>query len=410
MENDDQLLSDDQTAIAVIIPLYNHAATLAAVVDGVLAYGLPVIVVDDGSRDGATTVLGHLPEEVEIIRHEENLGKGRAILSGAQRAQELGCSHIVTIDADGQHAPEDLTGFMGAISENPSAIIVGCRDFENTYVPGSSRFGRSFSNFWFRVQTGRRIGDSQSGFRAYPLTVIKAQSWREPRYAFENEILVKSAWAGITIREIPIQVHYPPPDEHISHFHRLWDNLRLSLLNTRLTMRSMLPWPHSQLDEQGEIPEPVSILHPVRSLKLLLKENADPGRLAWAVALGTFIGVTPLLGLRGMLVLIGCGFFRLNKVVALGAGNVGMPPLMPALCIEAGFFLRHGHFLTEISLKTLGYQALERFWEWCLGALVLAPTLALILGLTTWLTARSLKKARATAVPATSTAEGKSGS
>ncbi|MCK5540664.1 MAG: DUF2062 domain-containing protein [Deltaproteobacteria bacterium] len=378
--------------IAVVIPLYNHAATLVKVVADVQRFSDLIIVVDDGSTDHAVQECEKLDQSIHIIHHPRNLGKGAAILSGAKKARELKAGHIITIDADGQHYGEEIPEFFAAISKDPEAITVGCRKFDETYVPSSSRFGRSFSNFWFRVQTGRKIGDSQSGFRAYPLSVLEAFKWREKRYAFENEILVRASWSGIRVQEIDIRVHYPARHEHVSHFHRLWDNLRLSFLNTRLTIRSMLPWPHNQLDAKGLPPtEPVSIFHPLRSLRLLLKENTSPKRLAVAVALGVFVGALPLLGLRAMIILMITGYFRLNKVVALAAGNICTPPFVPALCIEAGYFMRHGTFLTELSLKTLGYQALERFWEWGLGSLLVGPALALAIGLITYFIALKLK-------------------
>ena len=380
--------------VAIVIPLYNHAATLEKVVNESRGFSEILIVVDDGSSDNVTEVLKRLDPEIHIIRHPRNLGKGAAILSGAKKACKLKATHIITIDADGQHYSDDISAFIEAVIETPEAIIVGCRDFAATYVPKSSDFGRDFSNFWFRVQTGHKIGDSQSGFRAYPLNLLEALDWREKRYAFENEVLVRAAWAGVKINEIKISVYYPAKHEHISHFHRLWDNLRLSFLNTRLTIRSMLPWPHNQMahyqiDKDDETAsEPVSILHPIRTLRLLLKENASPKRLAVAVGLGVLVGALPLLGMRAMIILMITGYFRLNKIVALAAGNICMPPFVPALCIEVGYFIRHGAWLTEISFKTLGYQALERFWEWGLGSLIVGPLLALFFGLLTLITAK----------------------
>ncbi len=392
IQAENQALSDPPSpVIAIVIPLYNHAATLEKVVNESRRFSENMIVVDDGSSDGVGEVLSRLDPTVHILRHPENLGKGAAILSGAKKARELKATHIITIDADGQHYSDDIPGFIAAVHETPEAIILGCRDFAATYVPKSSDFGRSFSNFWFRIQTGRKIGDSQSGFRAYPLTLLEAMSWREKRYAFENEVLVRTAWAGVKINEIMIGVYYPAKHEHISHFHRLWDNLRLSFLNTRLTIRSMLPWPHNQINGHDQPPsETVSLLHPIRSLKLLLKENASPKRLAVAVGLGVMVGALPLLGMRAMIILMITGYFRLNKIVALAAGNICMPPFVPALCIEVGYFIRHGAWLTEISFKTLGYQALERFWEWGLGSLVVGPLLALFFGLLTFFMANMI--------------------
>ena len=128
--------------IAVVIPLYNHAATLGKVVAEVQHFSDFIIVVDDGSSDHAVEEFKKLDHSVHIIRHPRNQGKGAAILSGAEKARELKASHIVTIDADGQHYGEDLPEFFAAISKDPEAITVGCRKFDETYVPGGSRFGR----------------------------------------------------------------------------------------------------------------------------------------------------------------------------------------------------------------------------------------------------------------------------
>jgi uncharacterized protein (DUF2062 family) len=181
----------------------------------------------------------------------------------------------------------------------------------------------------------------------------------------------------VPLREVPISVHYPPPGERVSHFNAFRDNLRLTLLNTHLTLRSVLPWPHRKLiaDEGGELK--VSVLHPLRSIKTLLTEHATPGQLATAGGVGVLLGALPLIACHTLAILFVSSFFRLNKVAAVGASQLCMPPLVPALCIEVGYYLRHGAFLTEISLETLGYQGLERLYEWLLGSLLLGPLLAL---------------------------------
>ncbi len=360
--------------ILIVIPVYNHAATLRSVVARALAVHPDVLVVDDGSSDRPLDRLQGLP--VRLAVHPRNRGKGAAIMTAARLAQGLGMTHIVTIDADGQHDPADFARFVEAVAAEPLAIVVGKRDFDAAEVPGSSRFGRRFSNFWLRLQTGRSLGDTQSGFRAYPLAVLTGLKLREQHYSFEIEVLVRAAWAGVPLREVDISVHYPPPGERVSHFHKFRDNLRLTLLNTHLTMRSVLPWPHRKLiqEEGGTIK--VSIFHPWRSLKMLLTENATPGQLAAAGALGVFLGTVPLIACHTIAILFACGFFRLNKVAAVSASQLCMPPLVPALCIETGYYLRHGSWLMEISLQTLGYQGLERLYEWLLGSLILGPLLA----------------------------------
>lgn len=374
---------------AIVIPVYNHAATLRGVVGKALEVTSNVIVVDDGSNDGVEESLKGL--SVRIVRHDVNRGKGAAILTGAGEARQMGMTHIVTIDADGQHCPEDVPAFLSAIRENPSAIIVGKRRFEAS-APRLSRFGRAFSNFWFRVQTGHSIGDIQSGFRAYPLWVLERLDLQERHYSFEIETPVKASWAGVPIQDVEISVYYPPPDKRVSHFRLFTDNLRLTMLNTRLTTRAMLPWPQRKIVDGASEGEMVSILHPLRSLRILSHENIHPWVIGLSGALGVFLGALPLIGCKPVAILCSASYFRLNKAVAFATAQLCIPPLVPALCIEAGYFVRHGRFLTEVSLRTLGYQALERYFEWVLGFFIVAPLLAIIVGLLIYLLCVPLKR------------------
>ncbi|NDV23256.1 DUF2062 domain-containing protein [Desulfovibrio sp. JC022] len=371
----------------IVIPVYNHGATLRDVAVRAMQYG-EVLIVDDGSTDGALAEISDLG--LTVVSHDENFGKGQAILTAAEKARELGKTHIITIDADGQHFPEEIPDFIAAIKENPEAIFVGSRNFEGQNVPGSSKFGRSFSNFWLRVQTGIKLSDVQSGFRAYPLEIFSVIKTSETRYAFEVEILVKSAWAGYDLKDIPIEVHYPAPDERVSHFDAIKDNVRISLLNTRLTMRSFVPVPHRQYDkdEEGKI----TPIHPLRSLRILLSKDETPLKLAIAGALGMLLGTLPLIAMHSIAIILFCGFFRLSKITGLAVSQLCIPPLVPALCIEAGHYLRYNQFLTEISLQTLGYEALDRFYEWVLGSLVLGPSFALIIGIAIYIMAFTIKR------------------
>src|SRR5512145_200901 len=188
--NDD--LKTGQIRPIIVIPVYNHAGALRNVVICALAVGLDVLVVDDGSTDDSAGTIKDLP--VRITRHEMNKGKGAAILTGAQEALKLGMTHIITIDADGQHDPADAVFFIPLIKENPLAIVIGKRRFNEETVPFSSRFGRAFSNFWLRVETGFSLKDTQSGFRAYPLAIFEWLTLHDRRYSFEVEVLVKAAW------------------------------------------------------------------------------------------------------------------------------------------------------------------------------------------------------------------------
>lgn len=370
--------------VIVAVPVYNHAPTLRAVVLGLLERHPHVLVVDDGSDDLEPEVLAGLP--VRMVRHGRNRGKGAAIRTAALEARRQDMSHIVTIDADGQHDPADLPLFLEAVAADPLAVIVGARDFNTENVPGSSRFGRAFSNFWLRVQTGVILSDVQSGYRAYPLNVLENLRCTENRYSFEVEVLVRAAWAGFRLREVNIRVHYPPKGERVSHFRAFMDNVRISLLNTRLTIRAIMPVPHRKFgeDEAGR----VSPIHPLKSLRILLRDDATPAGLGLSAALGIFLGTLPLIGIHSIAILLAAGWLRWNKIAALAASQLCMPPLVPALCIEAGHYLRHGVFLTEISLRTLGYEAPQRLWEWILGSMLLAPLLAALTGAAVWVLAR----------------------
>ena len=400
------MTATNEARVLIIIPVYNHSATLAEVVSGALSIHPHVLVVDDGStdmpqadlvfwREGLERAIpreGHplfgLP--VTCLRHSRNRGKGVAILTGAGEAARLGMTHIITIDADGQHDPADLPLFLAEAARDPNVLAVGLRNFATDNVPRSSRFGRAFSNFWYKVHTGRETGDVQSGFRLYPLRLLELVHCTESRYGFETEILVRSSWAGFEVTNVPIRVHYPPRTERVSHFHPLLDNVRISLLNTRLTIRAIMPLPQKKYarDAMGRI----TPLSPLRSLRLLLSDNATPGNLACAAAVGIFLATLPLVGLHSILILLATGALRLNKVTGLAVSQLCMPPLVPALCIEAGHYMRTGRWLTEISLQTLGYEALDRVWEWLLGSLVLAPALALLMALLVYILARGVGK------------------
>ena len=378
--------------IGIAIPVYNHSKTLRDVVVRALEVHDVVMVIDDGSTDEGIETLGGL--NVQILQHPRNRGKGAAILTAADACRRLGMTHVVIMDADGQHNPQDFQDFIPAVQSDPYAIVVGKRNFEGLTVPGLTRFGRHFSNFWLRLQTGQSLGDTQSGFRAYPLVVLERLKLREKGFAFEVEVLVKAAWAGINLKAVDISVYYPPANERISHFNVFKDNLRLTFLNTALTLRSLAPVPHRQILDPDHDRGRVSVWRPIRSLKLLLSENASAGQLAVAGALGMFLGTLPLIGFHTISILFAAGYFRLNKITALSTSQLCMPPLVPALCIETGYFLRHGKFLTEISLQTLGYQGLERLYEWAIGSLLLAPLLSLVIGSMIYFTAFFISKSK----------------
>jgi len=388
---------DAVPVIAVLIPVYNQPQRLREVVERCLTQVDSVCVIDDGSDEPVASLLEGLP--VELLRHETNRGKGEALCTAARHLRGQGFTHMVTLDADGQHYPEDLPLFLDAVVAAPETLFLGVRDFVQAQAPGTSRFGRAFGNFWVRVQTGQRVEDIQTGFRAYPLLLFERLSHLTRRYGFEVEVVVRALWGGVPVRSLPIRVYYAPPGERHSHFHKLYDNVRLSLLNTHLTLRAFIPWPHTLILEK---PAAITMWHPLYSIRRLLTESASPCELGLAVALGVVLGATPLVGLHTLAILIAASLLKLNRVAAVAASQLCMPPLVPALCIETGYYLRYGRFLTlkgahslrESSFLEMGYMGLERLWEWFLGSLIVGPGLALIFGGITTLLALWIERQR----------------
>ena len=214
-----------------VIPVYNNAMTVHTVVRQCLRELPDVLVVDDGSTDTDLAAF-YASSRVTVLRNETNRGKGAAIRRAAEYLASLGADYMITLDADGQHFPEDIRTFLPLIEANEHAVIVGCRDFNTENVPESSRFGRSFANFWMRVETGVPVDDCQSGFRAYPVKYIVQLNCISDRYGYETELLTRSAWAGLDILCVPVRVCYPPQGKRISHFRPWLDNFRLSCLHT----------------------------------------------------------------------------------------------------------------------------------------------------------------------------------
>lgn len=229
-----------------VIPTYNNLATVVDIVVRTLNY-LPVIVVADGPTDGTLEALqGINDDRLLILSHAKNRGKGYALKQGLRKAIELGYSHAVTLDSDGQHYPEDIPSLLRMSSIRPEAIIVGSRQLRQENMPGKNTFANRFSNFWFLLQTGFPLPDTQSGFRVYPLRNTHGISLMTRRYEAELLLLVFSSWANTPIVPLPIRVYYPPHDERVSFFHPFRDFTRISILNTFLCILAVIyGWPRS---------------------------------------------------------------------------------------------------------------------------------------------------------------------
>lgn len=228
-----------QFKVCVLIPTYNNAKTLPQVLSSVLQHTGQVIVVNDGSTDATVDLLKGFPQ-VEVVHAKKNKGKGQALRTGFAKAVERGYDYAITIDSDGQHFADDLPVFLEALEKNPSAIVIGARDMGQEGIPGKSSFGNKFSNFWFWVETGIHLPDTQSGYRLYPVRLMKDISWVTVKYEFEIETIVRSAWKGIPVTSVPIKVFYPDQKERVSHFRPFKDFSRISVLNTVLVLIALL--------------------------------------------------------------------------------------------------------------------------------------------------------------------------
>jgi len=388
----------DSSKILMVVPLFNHGNTVRAVVEKALADGWPTLVVDDGSTDGGGETLDGL--DCRIVRLDCNLGKGAAILAGAEFAAREGYEAIITVDADGQLDPVEAGKLAEIAADQWPSLVVGARRMDQGNAPGASLFGRAFSNFWIRLECGRELPDTQSGYRLYPVKELLALETGCRRYDFEVEILTRAAWAGLPILSVPVSVHYPAASERESHFHQFKDNFRLTCLHTRLVARALLPWPHKRLiaktpeEIKENLQEKLSLLHPVRFVKRLCREHSSALQLASAAWMGVFLGALPLIAAHTVSIIYVSHRLHLNKLTAITASQVCMPPLVPALCIEIGYFMRHGRLLVDINWETMVPQIHYRLWEWLLGSLLVGPLLGLAVGGLLYFTIKNLRRGR----------------
>jgi glycosyltransferase involved in cell wall biosynthesis len=227
-----------------LIPIYNHKDTIAETVRGLRAHGLPVVIVDDGSNDATRTVLSTLAAReaaVQLIRLPRNGGKGRALTAGLIAARDAGYTHALQIDADGQHNTGDVPRFLAEGRADAGALICGQPIYDET-VPRARLYGRYVTHVFVWLETlSFTLRDSMCGYRLYPLEATCAEIDRAPlpaRMDFDTEVAVRLIWRGVPVRNLPTRVIYP--ENGLSHFRMLHDNLRISAMHTRLLL-GMLP-------------------------------------------------------------------------------------------------------------------------------------------------------------------------
>jgi polyprenyl-phospho-N-acetylgalactosaminyl synthase len=221
-----------------LIPVYNHGGTVGAVAAALAREGLPIMMVDDGSDQDTKAQLSRTQELVPgctLLTLPRNSGKGTAVRFGLLRAAEAGYTHVLQVDADGQHALADVPTFIRESRARPDAVVSGAPVFDDS-IPRGRRIGRKITVFWVAVETlSRDIPEAMCGFRVYPVAPVRALLSRRrlsPRMGFDIEVLVRLHWRGVPIHFVPTHVVYPPGG--ISHFHMVKDNIAISLVHTRL--------------------------------------------------------------------------------------------------------------------------------------------------------------------------------
>ncbi|MBR3743904.1 MAG: glycosyltransferase family 2 protein [Bacteroidales bacterium] len=233
-------MSSTRQDTIIIIPTYNNAGTIAHVVTRALEQNMPVLVVNDGSTDGTATALETLcqqyPGDLQLITIAKNSGKGYALKEGFRFARLNGYEYVVTMDGDGQHFSEDIPALLGACA--PRTLVVGSRNLTADGMPRGNTFANRFANFWFEIQTLRKIPDTQSGYRIYPIREISGVRLMTNRYEAELLLLVFSAWKGLDIASVPIRVDYP--EDRVTHFHPIFDFMRIFALNTFLCILAIV--------------------------------------------------------------------------------------------------------------------------------------------------------------------------
>ena len=229
-----------------VIPVYNHETAVPAVVDALLAAGLPCVLVDDASSPACAAVLEHLAqgENIFLIRLAVNQGKGGAVMAGLREASRLGFTHALQVDADGQHDLRDVATFIQVSQQNPEALICGYPQYDAS-VPKGRLYARYLTHVWVWINSlSLQIPDSMCGFRVYPLApslaLINSVKLGK-RMDFDPEILVRLAWRNQPMRWLPTKVHYPL--DGLSHFRLFHDNALISGMHTKLFFGMLLRLP-----------------------------------------------------------------------------------------------------------------------------------------------------------------------
>lgn len=375
----------------IIVPTYNNEKTLEGIISGIIHITNDIIIVNDGSTDSTNDILKRF-SHLKILSYPSNKGKGYAIRKGFEKAINEGYDYAITIDSDGQHFPEDIHRFLEKIEEEPDSLIVGDRNLEAENLSGGSSFANKFSNFWFRFLTGKKLNDTQTGYRLYPLKSLRKMNFLTRKYEFELEVLVRAAWRGINVTSIPVKVFYPSKEERISHFRPFKDFMRISILNTVFVLIALFyikPINFFKSFRKQNIREFID-------KNILLSEDTNL-QIALAIALGIFMGIVPLWGFQLILAIALAHIFGLSKLLTSVAANISIPPMIPFILylsyVTGCITMDHSvnvQFNSDLEFRSFK----DSLMIYVIGSIVLATVMAFISGIVTYIILQIFRKNR----------------
>ena len=376
--------------LCVIIPTYNNHKTLRRVIDGVLNHTENCIVVNDGSTDSTKEILSSYPQ-ITILNLPENKGKGSALREGFKKAKDLKYQYAITIDSDGQHYPDDIPVFVDHLEKSEKEVLlIGNRNMNQDGIPKKSSFGNTFSNFWFWFETGITLEDTQSGYRLYPLKFIPKMLYTN-KFEFEIEVIVRTAWNGVEVKNIPINILYDP-NERVSHFRPFKDFTRISILHTILVIITLFYIKPRDFFRSFK----------KKSFKDFIREDvlasSDSNlKKSLSIALGIFVGIAPVWGFQTLAVISLAVLFRLNKALAFAFSNISIPPMIPFIIwgsLETGSLFVSNPIAFNWDTSVNFQEVKIHIFQYLIGSVVLATVMAILFGVGSYLVLSLSKSSR----------------
>jgi len=358
-------MDEKNKTIGCIIPVYRDFAGAAECVHASRVFAKKIILLFSVDADFISV------PECECVRLSENDSMQSAIYDHAKAMNE---DNIIIFDNETYDVrlPQSI---LDDLRENDDCILLGKEE-------KNSKRGIYF-DFLFYIETGLKRRNLCFGFQVYPQRLFSKVKIRWKNH-FQMETIAKGTWGGLRLKELPVETPHHPS---ISFKNRI----ALLLIHCYLLCFRILPIRATHLVEKQ--PKPYSFLrHPLRVLKEQLYENASPSGLAASAFVGSFLAVLPLVFVHMIVILYVTHRLKLNKVIALGIQNLFMPPVTPFLCIQLGYFLMHGQFLTTLTFQTVVKEMHLRIFEWLLGSLIIAPVFAFFAAIAVWFIATCIKQ------------------